>query len=351
MASSSGVFAQHAEAYAAAGLSAFPVDTRNKRPAITGWQNATPRRTRVWASVEKLGAANGLGILVGKSSGVTEIDVDGVGEAWLALAVKQFGETPVVIRTASGKAKLWYRHNGEGRHIRPIQGQPIDVLGKGFTIAPPSWREDLAASYEFCSGSIDDVANLPTIPATALEMVCGGVSGSVAAGERNDRLLRYCMSQARHCDDVAGLFDVAQTWASAFPTPLSTSEIYRCAKSAWGYETKGRNFLGLRKPQVTEGDRIMDELIDRPEALALFQVILRFHSNRTSFAIAPRAMSKAKNPPWDWRRIANARDILIERGFIEELSAPERGRRKSGQYRLSDKLHGSVHNHYTPSPL
>ncbi len=287
---------------------------------------------------------------MGQSSGVTEIDVDGVGEAWLALAVKQFGETPVVIRTASGKAKLWYRHNGEGRHIRPIQGQPIDVLGNGFTIAPPSWREDLAASYEFLSGSIDDVANLPTIPSAALEAVCGGVSGSVAAGERNDRLFRYCMSQARHCDDVAGLIDVAQTWASGFPTPLSASEIDRCAKSAWGYETKGRNYLGLRKPQITEGDRIMDELIDQPEALTLYQVFLRWHSNRPSFAIAPRAMSEAGSPPWSRHKIAHARDVLLARGFIEELEAPEKGRKKSGRYRLSDKMPKSGNNHYTPFP-
>ncbi len=350
MASHKGVYAQHALAYADAGLSAFPVDTRYKRPSVKGWQNASPRKSRQWAAVPRLGVANGLGILMGKPLGLTEIDVDVVGEAWLALAVERFGETPVVIRTASGKAKLWYRHNGEGRRIRPIQGQPIDVLGNGFTIAPPSWREDLAASYEFRTGGIEDVANLPTIRPEAIGAACGRISGQVLRGERNESLWRYCMVQARHCDRLDDLVDVAQTWASAFPDPLRAAEIDRCAQSAWQYEATGRNYLGLRKPQITEGDMIMDVLLDQPEAFTLYQMFLRWHSNRPSFAIAPRAMSEVGSPPWSRHKISNARDVLLERGFIEELEAPDRGRKKSGRYRLSNKMPKSGNNHYTPSP-
>ena len=345
-----GIYAQHADAYADAGLPVFPVDTRSKRPAVRGWQNATPRRARTWANIPNLGGADGLGIVMGKPSGLTEIDVDGVGEAWLALAVERFGETPVAIRTASGKAKLWYRHNGEGRHIRPFPGQPIDVLGNGFTIAPPSWREDLAASYLFRTGGLHDVANLPTIPSEALEAVSGHRASLALPGERNQSLWRYCMAQARHCDRLDDLVDVAQTWASAFPEPLCAAEIERCAQSAWKYEATGRNFLGLRKPQVTDGDRIMDDLIDHPEAFTLLQMFQRWHSNRASFAIAPRAMSEAGSPPWSRHRIAAARDVLLERGFIEELAAPDKLRRKSGLYRLATGYPRSGHNHYTPFP-
>ncbi|MEY8842218.1 bifunctional DNA primase/polymerase, partial [Cribrihabitans sp. XS_ASV171] len=237
------IYAQHSEAYAAAGLPAFPVDTRHKRPAVKGWQSATPNKARAWASVEKLGGADGLGIVMGKPSGLIEIDVDAVGDAWLAVAVERFGETPITIRTASGKAKLWYRHNGEGRHIRPFEGQPIDVLGSGFTIAPPSWREDLAAFYAFRTGGLEALDQLPSINPEALDTGVQRGAERVTQGQRNDSLWRYCMAQARHCDDVEALIDVAGTWASAFPDPLNRAEVERCARSAWGYETTGRNYL------------------------------------------------------------------------------------------------------------
>ncbi|MDU8946117.1 bifunctional DNA primase/polymerase [Ovoidimarina sediminis] len=338
------VFAQHAEAYAAAGLPAFPVNTRNKRPAILGWRTATPQKARQWAQNERLREADGLGLLMGRPSGITEIDVDGAGEAWLAAAIERFGETPIAIRTASGKFKLWYQHNSEGRHIRPFDGLPIDVLGDGFTIAPPSWREDLGAAYAFISGSIEAIGNLPT-----LREAIQRPGETVGTGKRNDTLWRYCMAHARHCDDVEALIDVAATWAGAFPDPLPTSEIERCARSAWGYEATGRNYLGLRKPQITGGDRMMDALIDEPDALVLLQYFRRWHSNRPAFAIAPRAMSEAGSPPWHWTRIVKARDILLERRFLEELSAPIRGH-KAGRYRLQPIMSDSVKDHYTPSP-
>ena len=329
------VFAQNACEYADRGLGAFPVDTRHKRPSVKGWQTATPLQARKWAKSARLGSVDGLGIVMGKQSWVTEIDVDAVGEAWLAAAVQRFGETPISIITASGKNKLWYRHNGEGRMIRPFEGLPIDVLGAGFTIAPPSWREDLGASYEFCTGSLSDIANLPTIPTEALGTTSYQVAEAVQSGQRNQSLWRWCMAHARHCDDIAALIDAAATWVSAFPDPLSAKEIERCAKSAWNYESSGRNYLGLKKPQLTEGDLTMDTLIDHPEAFALHKLFQRWHGRRSSFAIAPRAMSEAGNPPWPRRRIELARDILLERGYLEELAAPAKAKRKAGLYRLN----------------
>jgi hypothetical protein len=341
------IFALHAHEYAEVGLAAIPVDTRRKKPTVKGWQRATPRLALNWAKNQRLGSADGLGIIMGKPSGITEIDVDGVGDAWTSRAIEQFGETPIIILTASGKSKLWYRHNGEGRHIRPFVGQPIDILGSGFTIAPPSYREDLATSYIFLAGGLDDLDRLPSIQPQAFERAAEGVS----RGQRNDALWRYCMAQARHCDDVEALIDVAGTWASAFPDPLSSAEIVRCARSAWKYETEGRNFLGLRKPQVTEGDRTMDRLLDQPDAYTLLQFLRRWHSQRPFFAIAPTRMSEAGSPPWPRRRIERARDVLLQRGFLEELAAPQKGKRP-GQYRLVDQIGRFAKDHNTPfSPV
>lgn len=344
-----GIYSQHAPIYADAGLPVFPVDARNKRPAVKGWQNATPRRARGWATKPDLAKMDGLGIVVGKPSGITEVDVDAVGDAWVAEALDRFGETPIVIRTASGKAKLWYRHNGEGRHIRPFHGLPIDVLGGGFTIAPPSWRDDLGASYDFRTGGLADLARLPIIRPGALDQGFTRAAEGVQRGERNISLWRYCMAQARHCDDVEALIDVAATWNSAFPDPLGAVEVKRCARSAWQYESEGRNYLGLKKPQLNAQDKIMDDLIDQPEAWALYMMFKRWHSNRPCFAIAPAAMSKAGSPPWHRSRIERARDILLERGHLYQISAPVRGVRP-GWYSLRVQMSDFGKDHNTSLP-
>ncbi|SFD67398.1 bifunctional DNA primase/polymerase [Roseivivax sediminis] len=330
-----GVFAQHVADFAERGLAAFPVDTRAKRPAVKGWQQASAVKSRAWARSPKLAAADGVGLLMGKPSGVVEVDVDAAGEAWLAVAVDRFGETPIKIRTASGKSKLWYRHNGEGRHIRPFPDEPIDILGNGFTIAPPSRREDLGTCYAFVTGGLDDVANLPTMPPTERQTDTQRLTGSAANGARNVSLWRWCMTEARHCEDVEALSAAAAAWNGALIAPLSAREVEQCARSAWKYEAAGRNFIGLKKPQLTNGDRIMDGLIDHPEAYALYLLFQRWHGNRNSFAIAPTAMSSAGSPPWPRRRIESARDILLERGFLAEVRSPDKSRRKSGLYSLT----------------
>lgn len=287
---------------------------------------------------------------MGVTSGITEVDVDAAGDAWLGVAIERFGDTPIIIRTASGKAKLWYRHSGEGRRVRPFSGLPVDVLGAGFTIAPPSLRVDLGQSYAFVAGGLNDLPCLPVIRSGQVPDMVARAPEAVLRGDRNASLWRHCMAQARSCDDVEALIDVALTWSGALPEPLGSAEAERCARSAWNYETLGRNFLGLRKPQLTGGDRIMDDLIDQPEAYALYQMFLRWHGRRPSFAVAPTAMSKAGSPPWHRTRIARARDVLLERGFITEVVPPRRGG-NAGQYRLAEQMPDSGKDHNTPPPL
>jgi len=344
------VFADHAPVYADAGLPTFPVDTRAKKPRVKRWQSATLRHSRAWARIPALGAADGLGMLMGKPSGIVEIDVDAVGTAWVGAALDRFGDTPVVIQTASQKHKLWYQHNGEGRHICPIPEWPIDTLGDGFSICPPSERDDLGTAYKFLHGSLADIGRLPKIRPGALETRSTRAAEGVQPGMRNDSVWRWCMATSRHCDDVETLIDAALTWALRMPDPLSTAEIEKCARSAMRYEVTGRNFIGKRKPQFDEGARIMDHLFDNPDAYMLRAMFERFHGHRPDFFIAPRAMSAAGSPPWHFTRIEKARDLLIERGFLKEIEPPGQGR-NPGRYRLVGETSDSVHNNLTPFPL
>ena len=341
------IFGQHAPVYADAGLPTFPVDTRAKRPRVKRWQGTTLRHSRAWARSPELGAADGLGLLMGKPSGIVEIDVDAVGTAWLGAALDRFGDTPAVIRTASLKHKLWYQHNGEGRHIRPLTGWPIDALGDGYSICPPSEREDLGTSYRFLHGSLADVDRLPKIRESALDLRPTRAAEGVLPGMRNDTVWRWCMREARHCDDAEALIDAALTWAARMPDPLPAAEIEKCARSAMRYEVTGRNFIGTRKPQFDAGARIMDHLFDNPDAYMLRAMFERFHGHRSDFFIAPRAMSAAGSPPWHFTRIEKARDLLIERGLLEEIEPPRQGR-NPGRYRLVGETSDCGHNNLTP---
>jgi hypothetical protein len=140
--------------YADYGIPTFPVDVdeQTKKPMVRGWTKVGPYLSAQWGQVSPFAPA--VGLLLGSkqrdaealppASGIAELDVDTPDERVLADALDRHGHTPIIIRTASTKHKLWYRHNGEGRRIRPWPDLPIDVLGAGFTVAPPSFN----ASYK-----------------------------------------------------------------------------------------------------------------------------------------------------------------------------------------------------------
>ena len=322
------VFVNHMDDYLAAGLSPFPVLTSRKRPAVRGWQQATPRKTEAWR--RSFPDADGIGILMGRASGITEVDIDAPGDAYIALAMETFGPSPIVIQTASGKSKIWYRHNGESRHIRPFAGMPIDLLGGGFSIAPPSRRDDLGTEYRFVQGGLWDLNRLPKMRSDVLPM--SEVTG-VRRGERNNAVFMFAMNEARHCDDVETLIDATASWATAIAEPLPKREVEDAARSAWKYQIAGRNFVGKKRPQICEDDRAQDELRDCPDAYFLLKLFQRFHSGRGSFAIAARAMSKAGLPPWHFTKIERARDVLVERGFLAVVRRNRQGG-AAGSYRL-----------------
>jgi hypothetical protein len=342
-----GVFATSAPEYAACGLPVFPVDTRAKRPAVKGWQKAGPRATKAWA--EKFPNADGVGLVMGQRTGLVEVDVDAVGDAPLARALERFGETPVTIRTASGKSKAWYRYSGEKRSIRVPGDMPVDVLGGGYTVAPPSYRADLGAAYHFLTGSLADLRDLPPITRGALsDNDNAPVAEAVADGTRNINLFMWCMTKARQCRDRDELIEAAITWARALPNPLDSSEVVKTAQSAWRYEQKGRNFVGLKRPQVTSRDEAMDDLKDESDAYFLLDLFYRYHSRRDEFAISPRSMSDAGDPPWHRTRIERARDVLVERGYLQVVERPDKARRRAGRYRLTDCAGIRAQSLYTP---
>jgi hypothetical protein len=103
--------------------------------------------------------ASAFGYYCGGRNGITVLDVDTPDESVLADAMNRHGQTPVVVRTGSGKFHALYRFNNERRAIRAWDDLPIDLLGAGLAIAPPS--RVAKGEYQIIQGHLDDLDRLP----------------------------------------------------------------------------------------------------------------------------------------------------------------------------------------------
>src|SRR5262249_32310628 len=158
----------------------------------------------------RLGSAEMLGFM---------LDVDSSDELVLAEALDRHGKSAVIARTGSGKFHVWYRHNGERRRIRPWRGLPIDLLGGGFVVAPPSQVKQ--GQYQFIQGSLDDLDRLLVLdnaPSPNAVLSLRNVSGTpgVQRGNRNNTLFAILGREARYVDDLETLLDLGRTRNSEF---------------------------------------------------------------------------------------------------------------------------------------
>jgi hypothetical protein len=279
-------------------------------------------------------AADAFGFMCGKRNGITVLDVDTTDERVLADAIDRHGKTPIIARSASGHFQAWYRHNGERRRIRPRRDVPIDILGGGYVVAPPSRVE--RGEYQFLEGSVDDVASLPTLKdAPAMEwsdIRPRGIEfiGEVKQGERNKKLFGLCLHAARHCDDFDTLCDVARTRNSEFVPPLDDGEVIRAATSAWKYEVEGRNYSGGRRA-VFSTSEVLPMMPD--PYVGMLRVWARANFKPDShFWIADGLADKFG---WSNRQLRQARKRAIDSGVFR-LIAP-RGNRRPAIYGFGSK--------------
>ena len=223
-----GVFQKWQPVYAERGIATFPCREIEaaKTPAVRNYSRIGLPASAALTS--RLGSAEMLGFMFGLRSRVTVLDVDSKDERILADALDHHGKTPVIVRTGSGKHHAWYRYNGERRRIRPWRGLPIDLLGGGFVVAPPSQVKQ--GQYQFIQGSLDDLDRLPLLynaPPPNAVLSLRNVSGMpvVQRGNRNDTLFAILGREAHHVDDFETLLDVGGTRNSECAEPLDDREV------------------------------------------------------------------------------------------------------------------------------
>lgn len=312
-----GIFAEWQPRYAEAGISTFPV--RDKKPAIRGYLKTGPNLSRQLA--DKFGDAPALGFSC-KRAGLTIVDVDTTDETILADALARYGDTPIVVRSGSGHFQAWYRHGGEGRKIRPDKAVPVDILGGGYVVAPPSHGG--VSAYQFLTGSLDDLPSLPRLkrdvvesdrPATPVELV--------NIGKRNDSLWRACMRHAKSCASFDDLLCFAYgANMQSLVEPLPQSEVVTLAQSAWAKQCSGDNrfgsemLIGMTAPQF---ERIAD-----PFALMLMMKLRHRWRDGETFHVA-NAMADTMPGGWPRKRFAAARLTLERAGLLVMVRPPIKG--------------------------
>jgi len=322
-----GAFADWQPEYARHGIPTFPVK-QDKTPAIKNYLSIELGGSL--RLLPRFASYTAFGISLGPRTGITVLDIDIADERLLEHCLRSCGETPIVIRTASGNFQAWYRHNGEKRGIRPYPELPIDILGAGFVVAPPSRIGD--QQYQFVQGSLADLGQLPTMQDSSFRRLIPNPR-QLPIGSRNNALFRFALKQAHYVDDPEALLDKVESENDNLcEVQLRSDEVRKIVSSAWKYQVQGRNFANNK--YVALMHREIDQLAaGNPDALALLTLLRRLHHGRSEFALA-KAIARTRLK-WTVPRFKRARLTLEELGFIQCLHRGGKGRADPPKYCLT----------------
>jgi hypothetical protein len=325
-----GIFATAQPEYAALGIATFPFDATEqvkRGPLVSHY-------TRMGLPASKQMAlrfpdAPGLAAMAGARNRITIIDIDergAAGERLLADVQRQFGDAKVITRTGSGGFHCYYLHNGEGRKIRPDPRKPIDLIGGGPIVLPPS--RGFRGNYQIIHGKVDDLAALEPIGARSSASLAETDLDlrSARDGGRDKKFWGHVARQAHLVRSLDELIAVAREMNELMAEPWSDtevdSEIVKRCKYWWDKTQKGENWFGIGKYVRTDHALVDGLMMSDPDAFQLLIFLRRNHwgrdfrlANETS-QLLPLNGAKRGQVGWDRERFAGARQRLIEGGFL-----------------------------------
>jgi hypothetical protein len=315
--------------YAARGLATFPVRLvlRNgkldKVPAVAGYMKLGIRGSTALA--RKFEHADALGLSCGRRNRLVVVDVDTPDPNVVADAMAVYGASPLVARTPSGGHHIYYRQDGgeDRRRIRAAiwrqRNAPIDVLGNGFVVVPPS--RGPKGQYRFIEGTLDDVQSLPAIQRPDAAEPATSASEPVPEGQRNDQLFRHCMKCAARAKSLNELLEAAHRFNAQCAPPLGEARVISTAQSAWNYTSKGLNRFGQHGAWFP-AEEIVGMLAADQDAFILL-AFLRAHNGPWANFMCTNSLSDRLE--WDRRRLAAARNRLVALGRVRCVRQAGRG--------------------------
>jgi hypothetical protein len=327
-----GTFATWQPEYAARGVATFPLRSDDpKRPAVSRYNRMGLPASR--QLVLKYPDAEGLACMAGPRNKLTVVDIDergAKGERLLADVQLEIGAAQFIVKTGGGGFHAYYRHNGEGRRIRFDPQRPIDLLGGGQIVLPPS--KGSKDNYEIIHGTIDDLTALTAIkhdvvgPGAEIRHQEGGHHADFAEmgvnSGRNNALFNSLCREARNLPPTLDAFvDRARELNRSFGEPMIESRVMNTAKSVFGYVERGELRTGehgawFKRPQA-------QDLARDPYLFALIGWLKAENGPNSEFLVAD-GLSQPKYLDWPRERFQQARRRAIAGGWIVQIRKPVR---------------------------
>jgi Bifunctional DNA primase/polymerase, N-terminal len=317
-----GAFRENQPRYAKHGIPTFPVKFEphddgkyGKVPCVKHWQRIGQPASNNLAAEKRFRKSDGLGLPVGNRTGLVVYDTDSSDDAVFREVERRFGDAALLARTPSGGWHAYYRHSGEGRHVRPkeLDGLPVDILGTGFVVGFNSRAPH--GKYELVRGSWEDLKNLPPV-----HKVLDGFRGqSVAQGVRNQTTFQKLLRQAPYCDDYESLLDVARTINMDCSPPQDDASLQATTKKVWEYQVTGNNWVGRKSRASTDRDELL-ALSHDPQALNLL-LLLRI-SHPPIGADEPFAIDQVKTAAllhWSRETVRTRITTLMRDGYLKRV--------------------------------
>jgi hypothetical protein len=325
-----GIFATAQPEYAALGIATFPFDATEevkRGPLVTNYQKMGLPASRQMAL--RFPDAPGIAAMAGTRNKLTIIDVDergAAGERLLADVQRQFGDAKVITKTGSGGFHGYYRHSGESRKIRPDPRKPIDLIGAGPIVLPPT--RGFRGNYEIIHGKIEDLAALePIRRMSSAALAASDIDlRSARNGGRDKKFWPHIARQAHTVKSLDELIEVArelnELMAEPWPDNEVDSEIVKRCKYWWDKTQKGENYFNVGR-YVRSTHKELEEMLSNPkdhDACLLLLLLRKCHWGR-DFALSNETH---KSLGWHRKRLVAARNRLIETGRIIVLKRATR---------------------------
>ena len=219
---------------------------------------------------------------------------------------------------------------------------PIDVLGGGYTVAPPSFSPYLDyQQYEFIQGGLDDLDRLPVMVNLEADLYAAHsergdrVGGGKAINDkanplrgmrdgdgRNKELFRTIGPVAREVyadgHGIDDLFNAAMSHNHDCAEPLAVEEVRTIVNSVWKMTLEHRNWIGRSGDRRTE----VASFFGNADAYLLLEWLRVNEGASSSFWIANGLAEKFG---WTVKRFTGAREHLIELGYVMLARRPRQG--------------------------
>lgn len=305
-----GTFATWQPEYAARGLATFPytASSADKKPLVRGYGKIGIQRSQQLALKMD---ADGLACMAGSRNKLTVIDIDArgaEGERLLAEAQRTFGRSRLITRTGRHGFHAYYKHNGEARRIRPDIRRPIDILGAGAIVLPPS--RGLISNYEIIEGQLDDLKHLKSLQNNVAADCPADDLRSAVVGERDTKFWPYIKRYANQASTYEDLLDHARELNEMMATPLPDAQLVAKCQHWWRKTERGENKWGVGQFTTIDHSLIDEILMKDSDAFTLLMVLRRHHWGRP-FAMANEMHAIMPDGGWRRQRFTAARDRLV----------------------------------------